>query len=143
MEPSDFGNHKIMRAQDALLVVREWLEKGSALYLSASTINFSAFAPCRVVAVEDDKVVLRTSAEHGAVFSFSVNNPLLSLRHAELRDLVGKPGFENLPKESQTGSALVVRLALEEIEPSLAPLMLDAEEIVLFEPPRQQTEKAA
>jgi hypothetical protein len=123
-----------MSPDEAILIIKGWLESKSELLLSASMINFSVYARCRVVAVEDGKVTV-WSLKEDAVVSFSVDSPSLSLRYSEMRELSDAPGFEHvsIPEGKALNSALVITLPLKEIDPSVAPLRLSAERIILLQ----------
>ena len=121
-----------MRPEDAILIIRGWLDNKSDLLLSASMINFSVYSKCRVVAVDKGKIKLQPIEDGAAMFSFSVDSAHLELKYSELREFKGKPGLEDASEETLQKSALSVTLALKELDPS-APLKADVEQIILLE----------
>lgn len=121
-----------MRPEDAILIIRGWLDNKSDLLLSTSMINFSMYSKCRVVTVDGGKVTLRPIEDGAAMFSFSVDSEHLELKYCELREFKGKPGLEDAPEETLQKSALSVTLALKELNP-IAPLKADVEQIILLE----------
>ena len=107
----------------ATLIISGWLEKESELFLSASMINFSVYAKCRVVAIVEGKVTLRCVSPDSAVFSFSLESPRLSIRYAEPREFSDTPEFiESVPEEKRLNSALIITLPLKETDSSSAGL---------------------
>lgn len=122
----------MIRPDEATLIINGWFESKTELLLSASMINFSVYAKCRVVDVSAGKVTLR-SAKNDSVFTFTVDSPHLSLRFSMSREFKGLPGLESLPEDKWEKSALVVTLSLEEIEPSYRDSGFRAEQIILLE----------
>jgi hypothetical protein len=121
-----------MTPEDALLIIRGWLDSKSELMLSASMINFSVYSRCRVVSVVGGTVTLWPVKDGAAAFSFSVDSPHLEIKYSELREFKGKSGLENVPEDAWLKSALVVSLALRELDP-LTPWEATVERIVLME----------
>jgi hypothetical protein len=121
-----------MSPEDAILIIKGWLDNKFELLLSASMINFSVYSKCRVVAVDGDKVTLWPVNDGAAAFSFSVDSPHLKLKYSELREFRGMPGLENASEEKLLKSALIVSLALRELDP-IAPLDATVERIILQE----------
>ena len=122
----------MIRPDEALLIIKGWFDSKSELILSASMINFSVYSKCRIVGIEGDKVTLWSADDGAAVFSFSVDSPHLELRYSELREFKGKPGIEDASEERLDKSALIVSLALKELDP-LTPADVTVERIILQE----------
>lgn len=120
--------------EEATLIIKGWFESNSELLLSVSMINFSVYAKCRIVAVEDGRITL-WSTKDDAVFSFSVDSPHLSLKYSEMRELSGTSGFENVsvPEDKQFNSALVVALPIKEIDSSFSGTPANVERVILME----------
>jgi len=127
---SSQGGPIVMRPEDAVLIIKGWLDNQTDLTLSATTINFSVYSACRVVSIDGLKVTL--GVEGGAVVAFSVDSPFLEIKYSELREFKGMPGMEDAPEEALQRSALSVTLSLNKIK-SDAPLGSDVTQIFLLE----------
>lgn len=117
--------------EDATLIIKGWQERNSDLLLSASMINFSVYAKCRVVSLDGGNVTLWSIGKDSAVFTFSVASKHVSLKYSEMRDFKGRPGLEEVPEDKLLNSALVLTIPLEAIaSPSGG---FDVEQIFLLE----------
>ena len=92
----------------ALLIIKGWLETGSKLYVSASSINLSVWSNCRVEAIEESKAVFR-SIDRSTIIAFVVEDGF-SFEYKQLREVAGKPGFELVPADRMLNSALTATL---------------------------------
>jgi hypothetical protein len=120
----------VINPQEFTLIIRGWLDNKSELLMSASSINFSVLAKCRVVDVAGDKVTL-WSLKEDSVFTFSVESPHLSVKYSEPRDF--PEFFASLPEDKQFKSAILISLPLEELVPEAASMNRSVEKIVLME----------
>jgi hypothetical protein len=98
----------MISADEAILILKGWLDDKSELLLSAKMINFSMLSKCRIFAVEGGKVTIWPLEDDTASFSFSVSREHLELNYSSLREFKDSPGMETAPAEKLDHAALVI-----------------------------------
>lgn len=117
---------------EAVLIVKGWLDNQSELLLSARMANFSMVSKCRVYAVEGGMVTLWPLEGDAASFSFSLSREHLELNYSSLREFKDSRGMETTPAEKLDHGALVISLPLKAIDPAISRSM-NMETIILQE----------
>jgi hypothetical protein len=122
----------VIGPDEAILILKGWLDSKSELLMTANMINFSMISKCQVVSVDGDKVTIWPVKGGAAAFTFSVASNHLELKYSRLREFEGKPGMSKLPPEKLDNSALMVTLPLQAVDAD-NPLQVSVETIILLE----------
>jgi hypothetical protein len=114
-----FGKEREMiRPDEAILILKGWLDSRAELLLTAKMTNFSMLSKCHVAAVEEDTVTLRPVKDDAADFRLSLDSEHLELRYLRIREFTDKLGLEPVPEEKLDNSALFISLPLKAVDPT-------------------------